>query len=95
MKTAKRIMAGKRSIKEEIDRRFPDGDALWRKAEARLDAILQKYPDLPKGVRMHTDNYIFPSAAIYLTLSKAVGSEEAYAVIEQSAAGHSTRTAGR
>ena len=39
--------------------------------KARLGTIMEKYPGIPKGVRVHTDNYIFPSAAIYLTLKEA------------------------
>ena len=92
MKTAKQIMDGMQPIKSEIDKQFPNGDELWRKAEAKLGAIMEKYPDLPKGVHMHTDNYIFPSAAIYLTLKEATSQEKAYAVIEQSAIQHSTDT---
>lgn len=90
MKTAEQIMKGKRFIKEEMDKQFPNSDALWQKAEARLGTIMEKYPGIPNGVRVHTDNYIFPSAAIYLTLKEAVGRENAYAVIENSAIKHST-----
>ena len=92
MKTAKQIMEGKLSIKEKIDKQFPNSDELWQKAEARLNGIMAKYPDLPKGVHMHTDNYIFPSAAIYLTLKEVTSQEKAYAVIENSAIEHSTET---
>ena len=92
MKTAKQIMEGKLSIKEKIDKQFPNSDELWQKAEARLNGIMAKYPDLPKGVHMHTDNYIFPSAAIYLTLKEVTSQESAYAVVEESAIEHSTET---
>ena len=92
MKTAKQIMEGKLSIKEKIDKQFPNSDELWQKAEARLNGIMAKYPDLPKGVHMHTDNYIFPSAAIYLTLKEVTSQEKAYDVIENSAIEHSTET---
>ena len=85
-------MEGKLSIKEKIDKQFPNSDELWQKAEARLNGIMAKYPDLPKGVHMHTDNYIFPSAAIYLTLKEVTSQESAYAVVEESAIEHSTET---
>ena len=85
-------MEGKLSFKEKIDKQFPNSDELWQKAEARLNGIMAKYPDLPKGVHMHTDNYIFPSAAIYLTLKEVTSQESAYAVVEESAIEHSTET---
>ena len=55
---------------------------LWRRATARLDKILKQHADIPKGVRMHTDNFIFPAAAIYLTAKEFISKEEAYAVME-------------
>ena len=85
-------MKSKRSIRDAMDEQFPNSDEMWRKAEARLEAIMAKYPALPKGVRMHTDNYIFPSAAIYLTVGEMAGWEKAYAVIENAAIKHSTDT---
>ena len=85
-------MEGKKSIKAEMDKKFPNSDELWRKAESKLDEIMRQYPDLPKGVHMHTDNYIFPSAAIYLTLKKTASQEDAYSAIENAAIEHSTET---
>lgn len=41
--------------------------------------------EIPKGVRGHTDNYIFPAAAIYLSAKEAVGAEKAYGIIEKAA----------
>ncbi|MBR0228645.1 MAG: hypothetical protein IJQ62_09885 [Clostridia bacterium] len=69
MKTAKQMLKAKQAVKDEMDRRFPQSlsDDLWNKAETRLEAILRKYDSLSGGVRTHTDHYIFPSAAIYLT----------------------------
>ena len=92
MKAAKQIMDGKLSIKADMDKQFPNSDELWRKAEEKLGEIMKLYPDLPKGVHMHTDNYIFPSAAIYLTLKEVTSQEKAYAVIENAAIEHSTAT---
>lgn len=90
MKTAKEIMKAKLFIKDEMDKQFPNSDELWRKAEEKLGEIMEKCPDLPKGVHMHTDNYIFPSAAIYLTLKEVTSQEKAYAVIEDASIGYST-----
>jgi hypothetical protein len=74
-----------------MDRRFPKSlsDDLWQKAEIRLDGILKKYTSLSGGVRTHTDHYIFPAAAIYLTLCEVTSRENAYAVIENTAIEHS------
>lgn len=87
MITAAKIMKKKILIKEELDDHLSAkrSDELWRKATARLNKILKKYEALPKGVHTHTDNFIFPSAAIYLTAGEYMCKEEAYAVIENTA----------
>ena len=92
MKTANQIMDAKMFIKAEIDKKFSNGDELWEEAETRLESIMKKYSDLPKGVHMHTDNYIFPSAAIYLTLKEVANQEQAYEIVENAAIEHSTET---
>ena len=93
MTQAETIMKKKRSIKAEIDQILSkeQSDALWNKATARLDQILRRYADLPAGVRAHTDNYIFPAAAIYLTAKAYMTEQQAYAVIEQAAIAHTAR----
>ena len=75
-----------------MDRQFPQSlsDDLWSKAEIRLDGILKKYSSLTGGVRTHTDHYIFPAAAIYLTLCQVTSKENAYAVIKNAAIRNST-----
>jgi len=87
MKTAAQIMKNKQQIKAEMDARMTktESDSLWSKAEQRLDEIMKQYAGIPKGEHAHTDNFIFPSAAIYLTLKEAVGEEVAYSVIENAA----------
>lgn len=87
MKTAAQIMKSKQFIKHELDSRVPkaESDALWEKAERRLDGMMKQYAAIPKGKHTHTDNYIFPSAAIYLTLKEAMDEKTAYAVIEEAA----------
>ena len=38
------------------------------------------YPNLPKGVRAHTDSFIFPAAAIYLAI-KEVDADKAFEIM--------------
>ena len=96
MKTAAQIMKSKQFIKNELDARIPkkESNALWEMAERRLDEIMKEYAEIPKGEHTHTDTYIFPSAAIYLTLKEALGEKMAYAVIEDAAI-KKTTDAGR
>lgn len=91
MKTAQQIMKSKAFIKKEMDKNLPkeQSDQLWRDAEGRLSAIVDRYSDIPKGAHLHTDNYIFPAAAVYLTVKEAVGQEQAYRIVEDSAIAHS------
>lgn len=58
---------------------------MWEKAEGRLSEIMEQYKEIPKGVHTHTDNYIFPAAAIYLTIKEETDEQTAYAVIENAA----------
>ena len=87
MNQAERIMKRKAFIKAEMDKALPkkQSDELWRKTADRLAEILTRYSALPKGVHTHTDNFIFPSAAVYLTVKEAVGQESAYDIIEKAA----------
>ena len=87
MKTAKQILKKKKFIKDEMDSQFskPISDELWEKSRVRLDSILKQYESIPTGEHIHTDNYIFPAAAIYLTLKEENNSDTAYAVIENAA----------
>ena len=80
-------MKGKVVFKREMDLVLPraTSDALWQEATRRLDGFLTRYGSLPKGVHMHTDSRILPSAAIYLTVKDVVGQEEAYRIIEDAA----------
>ncbi len=87
MNTAEKIMQKKANIKLELDKALPkeQSDALWREATAKLDGLLARYGALPRGVHIHTDSRILPSAAIYLTVKEAVGPERAYRIIEDAA----------
>ncbi len=96
MKNAERIMKSKAFIKAEMDQTLPktQSDELWRKATERLASILEQYRALPKGMRGHTDHFIFPSAAVYLTAKETLGEKAAYQIIENAAVGY-TEKAGR
>ena len=87
MDTAEKIMQKKAIIKAELDKTLPkaQSDELWREATARLDELLARYSSLPKGVHIHTDSRILPSAAIYLTMKEVIGPEKAYQIIEDAA----------
>lgn len=87
MNNAEKIMEKKAIIKAELDKALPKArsDALWRAATAKLEELLARYSALPKGVHIHTDSRILPSAAIYLTVKEAVGPEKAYQIIEDAA----------
>lgn len=86
MSEAEAILKKKKTLKAELDALLPgtESDALWKEAEARLEEILRQYSSLPKGVKTHTHQRIFPAAAVYLTAREALGSEQAYRIIEQS-----------
>ena len=87
MTEAQRIMKKKLSIKAEMDRQLTEkqSEYLWEKATKKLASILEQYSSLPKGVRSHTDHYIFPSAAVYLTAKEHIPAEKAYSLIENAA----------
>ena len=87
MNTAEKIMKKKATIKAEMDKTLPkaQSDALWWEATAKLEGFLARYSSLPKGVHVHTDSRILPSAAIYLSLKDVIGREKAYRVIEDAA----------
>ena len=84
MKTAEQILKTKEFIRAEMDKALPkeQSDRLWQKASDRLAEILDRYSSLPKGLRFHTHRYIFPAAAVYLTLKEGIGKEMAYRIIE-------------
>ena len=67
-KTVK-TMKGKTAFKYEIAERMSEAecDSIWRDAHKRLYKMYAEHSDLSKGVAMHTDSFIFPAAAIYLS----------------------------
>ncbi len=87
-RTAETIMKKKQFIKAEMDRQISAelSEKIWKQSTALLARILRKYADIPDGVHAHTDVFIFPSAAVYLTAQKYVRKEQAYSFIENAAA---------
>jgi hypothetical protein len=87
MNNPEKIMKKKTVIKAELDKALPkaQSDVLWQEATARLKEYLTRYSSLPKGVHIHTDSRILPSAAIYLVIKDVIGQERAYKVIEDAA----------
>ena len=80
-------MKSKQSFKAEMDHQMPKttSDTMWEKAEGRLSEIMEQYKEIPKGVHTHTDNYIFPASAIYMTIKEETDEQTAYAVLENAA----------
>ena len=88
MTKAEKIMNSKPFMKMIMDKYLSIGqsDKIWKQSVVKLDEMLLKYRDLPEKVHAHTDNYIFPSAAVYLTAKEIIGTKKAYRIIEKSSA---------
>ncbi|MCR5635262.1 MAG: L-2-amino-thiazoline-4-carboxylic acid hydrolase [Lachnospiraceae bacterium] len=82
-KTVK-TLKGKEFFKEELVSRvtLDDREKIWRDAHKRLYRMYLEHQNLPRGVAMHTDEFIFPAAAIYLAM-KEVNSDMAYEVMKK------------
>ena len=88
-----KTMKGKKAFKDEITTRLSSTECkkIWHDAHRRLYWMYADHQDLPKGVAMHTDVFIFPAAAIYLAV-KEVDSDMAYDVMTKIMAEKSTKT---
>ncbi len=86
-------MKGKKTFKDEITARLSltECEQIWRDAHKRLYRMYADHQGLPKGVAMHTDGFIFPSAAIYLAM-KEVDPDMAYDVMKKIMAEKSIKT---
>ena len=91
-KTVK-TMKGKTAFKYEIAERMSEAecDSIWRDAHKRLYKMYAEHSDLSKGVAMHTDSFIFPAAAIYMSM-KEVDKVMAYDVMKKVMAEKSIKT---
>ena len=87
MKTAAQIMKKKAAMRAELEKHLPktEADVLWLQATEQLSAILTRYADLPRAMRFHTEERIFPSAAIYLTAKERLGEKTAFSIVEHAA----------
>ena len=83
MKDAVKILKGKKFIRKEIEKRLNSETALqvWIIAQEKLENMLEKYKGLPEGVQMHTHGFIFPAAAIYLSLKEKIP-EQAFEIMQ-------------
>ena len=59
-------------------------DVLLNDAVNLYNELYDKYKGLPKKEKLHTEQIIFPRAAIYLQMIKYIPSEEAISLIEES-----------
>lgn len=86
MTRAEKILRKKTVYRYELNRTLPAeiSNALWKKTEEKLESLLTRYENLPRGVQFHTDR-IFPAAAFYLTVKETVGQERAYHILEDAA----------
>ena len=92
-KKAIKTLRGKKAFKKEIAARLSDAECeqVWSDAHKRLYRMYLAHPDLPKGVRVHTDSFIFPAAAMYLAM-KEVAPAMAYEVMKKIMAEKSSKS---
>nr|MCR5094815.1 hypothetical protein [Lachnospiraceae bacterium] len=59
-----KTMKGKKAFRDELAARVSETECekVWRDAHKRLYRMYAEHQDLPKGVAMHTDGFIFPAA---------------------------------
>ena len=65
-----KTLKSKQVFKTEISKRLSSAECekVWNDSYERLYKMYADHLDLPKGVSMHTDSFIFPAAAIYLSI---------------------------
>ncbi len=93
MTKAEKILESKTFLKNEIEKEIPGNKTarVWQKSKEKLDAIFTSYGELPKGIAAHTDSFIFPSAAIYLSL-KEEAPDKAFEIMKNSMKEKSMKT---
>ncbi len=67
-----KALKSKKNFKKELSNKLSrdEVESIWKESHHKLAKMLEKYADIPKGVKTHTDNSIFPTAAIYLSLKE-------------------------
>ena len=85
MRKAEKVLKSKKFIKADIEGTLSSGEAqkAWDRAKELLQKMYDEHEGLPKGVAAHTDQMIFPAAAIYLAL-KEVAPDKAYDIMKES-----------
>ncbi len=93
MKDVSKILKGKKFIKKEIEKKLGSEMCaeVWNLANEKLEAMIEKYSGLPKGVEAHTHGFIFPAAAIYLSLKEKAQSQ-AYEIMQNTMKEKSLKT---
>ena len=83
-KKVNKIIKQKLNYKKELQNRLPEEtcNKIWKNIHQRLTSFYEEYNDLPKGVASHTDAFIFPAAAIYLSI-KEYAPDQAFDVMEK------------
>ena len=89
----RKMLKSKKEFKAMIDTSLSPEAAskVWKDAHKRLARMYAEHMGLPKGVRTHTDQYIFPAAAMYLAY-KEVKPEQAFNAMKQVMADKSKKT---
>ena len=88
-----KTLNSKQVFKNEISKRLSPAECMkvWNDSHERLYKMYADHNDLKKGVRMHTDSFIFPAAAIYLAM-KEVNADMAYDIMKKIMAEKSSKT---
>ena len=88
-----KIMKDKKLFKKKLSetKSKEDIETIWKESHKRLAKMLEEYKDLPEGVANHTDNFIFPAAAIYLSIKEKYP-DEAYGIMKEVMAEKSGKT---
>lgn len=83
---AKRLLRGRKYdtlMSRLADRLGADGaEALWARAEHRLDDMLAQFSSLPKGERPQVEGFVLPTCALYFELTDAFGRDEAFRLLD-------------
>ena len=75
MVSTDKIMKNKQVFKNKMDEMLTreESDKAWQDAHSRLAKMYVAYPNLSKGVRAHTDFFIFRSRQFILQLGGCAG----------------------
>lgn len=57
-------------------------ESIWKESYKKFVDMLNTYPDVPRMVALHVYDWIFPDAAIYLSLKEVYPQEKAYEIIQ-------------